>query len=508
VGDLVNTILAVAAIVAATVGLFVGANALADQAPKRFPLFATVSGALVGALVGFLANSGHWFLGGPLWPLGGAAIGALFGRFVWAVPERHRLFTTIKGVLAGGVAGLFIGGLLNLGEWFPGGAAWPATGAIVGAVAGSVVGFRVWGRRPVPADRGYRLQERMRPTIFLAPALIFLGVTLIVPTIRTLYLSLRSKRGEDYVGTKNYREIFGDDRIFNLDGVGHIVTSRLFLVGAVIALAALVIVVARGTQTRRGVDLSSPFPFVSLSTAAALVLLAAVGSLRGVIWNNVFWVVFVTGFSTVLGLAIAVLADRSRGESLAKSLIFMPMAISFVGASVIWRFVYAFTPGGKDQFGLLNAAWVGLGGEPQTWTQQQPWNTMLLIVIMIWIQTGFAMVVLSAAIKAVPTELTEAARVDGASEVQTFWRVTVPQIRPTLAVVVTTLVITVLKIYDIVKVMTNGEFGTNVIANVMFDESFINRDYGTGSALAVLLFISVVPLMIINMRRVRRGEQA
>jgi alpha-glucoside transport system permease protein len=247
---------------------------------------------------------------------------------------------------------------------------------------------------------------------------------------------------------------------------------------------------------------------VSLTTAAILVLLAAVGALSGVVWNNVFWVVFVTAFSTIIGLAIAVLADRSKGEPVAKSLIFLPMAISFVGASIIWRFVYAFTPAGEDQIGLLNAVWVGAGGQPQAWIQQTPWNNLFLIVIMIWIQTGFAMIVLSSAIKGVPVELLEAARMDGASEAQAFWRVTLPQIRPTLAVVVTTLVITVLKIYDIVKVMTNGEFGTSVIANEMFDQAFINRNYGMGSALAVLLFVAVVPLMVINVRRVRKGERA
>jgi alpha-glucoside transport system permease protein len=243
---------------------------------------------------------------------------------------------------------------------------------------------------------------------------------------------------------------------------------------------------------------------MALLAGGTLVLLAGVGALRGVVWTNVYWVVFVTLFSTTLGLAIAWLADRSRGESVAKSLIFMPMAISFVGASVIWRFVYAFTPAGHDQIGLLNAAWVGLGGQPQAWIQQLPWNTLFLIAIMIWVQTGFAMVVLSASIKAVPTELLEAARVDGATEGQTFWRVTLPQIVSTLGVVSVTLIITVLKVYDVVKVMTNGEFGTNVIANQMFDEAFINRNLGRGSALAALLFLAVVPLMILNVRRMRR----
>jgi alpha-glucoside transport system permease protein len=216
-------------------------------------------------------------------------------------------------------------------------------------------------------------------------------------------------------------------------------------------------------------------------------------------------VVAVTGIATGLGLAVAVLADRMKGESVAKALIFLPMAISFVGASVIWRFVYAFQPAGVDQIGLLNAVWVGLGGVPQTVLQAQPWNTFFLIIVLIWGQTGFAMVVLSAAIKAVPDDLIEAARVDGATESQVFWRVVLPQIRTTILVVVTTLVILVMKVFDIVKVMTNGEFGTNVIANEMFDQAFRFNARGQGAALAVVLFVSVLPVMIINVRRVRQG---
>jgi alpha-glucoside transport system permease protein len=445
--QLVGMLVGVVVVTAATIGVFVGANALVDLAPRRFTLFATVAGAAVGAVVGLVANSGGWFLGGPLWPIGGAALGALAGGFVWA-------------------------------------------------------------RHPPPADRRWRIGEKLRPAIFLFPALAFLLVTLIAPTIRTIVLSFRDRQGEESVGTRNYRSIFGDATLFNLEGAGDILTSRLFVVGAIVAAIALVIVILRGVTSRRGIDLSAPTPVISLTTAAILVLLAAMSALRGVIWNNVFWVVFVTGLSTVLGLAIAVLADRSRGENLAKSLIFMPMAISFVGASIIWRFVYAFTPAGEEQIGLLNAVWVGLGGEPQLWIQDGPWNNLFLIAIMIWIQTGFAMVVLSAAIKGVPAELLEAARMDGASEGQTFWRVTVPQIRSTIAVVVTTLVITVLKIYDIVIVMTNGEFGTSVIATEMFQTAFVDRHRGIGAALAVLLLIAVLPLMVVNMRRVRRGEQS
>jgi ABC-type sugar transport system permease subunit len=445
--QLVGMLVGVVAVTAATIGVFVGANLLADQAPKRFTLFATLAGALVGAFVGVVANSGGWFLGGPLWPLGGAALGALLGGLVWA-------------------------------------------------------------RRPPPQERRWRIAERLRPAIFLFPALAFLTVTLVVPTIRTVVLSFRDRRAEESVGTQNYRSIFGDSSLFNVENAGAILTSRLFLVGVVIALVALALVIWRGVSTRRGVDLSARAAVISLTTAAVLVLLAAMSALRGVVWNNVFWVVFVTGLATVFGLAIAVLADRAKGESLAKTLIFMPMAISFVGASIIWRFVYAYTPAGESQIGLLNGVWVGLGGDPQLWVQDRPWNTLFLIVIMIWIQTGFAMVVLSAAIKGVPTELLEASRVDGASEAQTFWRVTVPHIRTTIAVVVTTLVITVLKVYDIVKVMTNGEFGSSVIANEMFTTAFIDRNRGLGAALAVLLFVAVVPLMVVNMRRVRRGEQA
>jgi alpha-glucoside transport system permease protein len=441
--QLVGMLVGVVVVTAATLGVFVGANALVDLAPRRFTLFATVAGALVGAVVGLVVNSGGWFLGGALWPLGGAVLGALVGGLVWA-------------------------------------------------------------RHPPPADRRWRIGEKLRPAIFLFPALAFLLVTLVAPTIRTIFLSFRDRRGEESVGTRNYRSIFGDATLFNMEGAGDILTSRLFVVGAIVAAIALAIVIFRGVTSRRGIDLSAPTPVISLTTAAILVLLAAMSALRGVIWNNVFWVVFVTGLSTVLGLAIAVLADRSRGENLAKSLIFMPMAISFVGASIIWRFVYAFTPAGEEQIGLLNAVWVGFGGEPQLWIQQGPWNNLFLIAIMIWIQTGFAMVVLSAAIKAVPTELLEAARMDGASEGQTFWRVTVPQIRSTIAVVVTTLVITVLKIYDIVIVMTNGEFGTSVIATEMFQTAFVDRHRGIGAALAVLLLIAVLPLMYVNMRRVRR----
>jgi alpha-glucoside transport system permease protein len=229
-------------------------------------------------------------------------------------------------------------------------------------------------------------------------------------------------------------------------------------------------------------------------------------SMRTVFRNNVLWIVGVTSLSTFFGLLMAVLADRVKHESLAKSLVFLPMAISFVGASVIWRFVYDSSRlAGEDQIGLLNAVWVGLGNDPVFWLLETPWNNLLLIVAMIWMQTGFAMIVLSSAIKGVPTELLEAARIDGANEWKVFRHVTLPSIAGTLAVVITTTIILVLKVFDIVRVMTGGRDETSVIANEMIDAIGFGQHERAG-ALAVLLFVAVVPILIYNVRRFRREE--
>jgi ABC-type sugar transport system permease subunit len=349
-----------------------------------------------------------------------------------------------------------------------------------------------------------RWADRVRPWVFVGPALLFIFVMLVVPTVRTLYLSFFDNQGDEFLGGENFGWIFTNDAIFNVSGAGDILGSRLLWVGTAAIVAAVVFGRRSGRQVGVRFDFSDQFAILAITAGVILALFAVFTSLRGVIWNNLWWVVAVTGIATGLGLAVAVLADRMKGESVAKALIFLPMAISFVGASVIWRFVYAFQPAGVDQIGLLNAVWVGLGGVPQTVLQAQPWNTFFLIIVLIWGQTGFAMVVLSAAIKAVPDDLIEAARVDGATESQVFWRVVLPQIRTTILVVVTTLVILVMKVFDIVKVMTNGEFGTNVIANEMFDQAFRFSAAGRGSALAVVLFASVVPVMIYNVRRVRK----
>jgi alpha-glucoside transport system permease protein len=221
--------------------------------------------------------------------------------------------------------------------------------------------------------------------------------------------------------------------------------------------------------------------------------------------NNLLWLVVGTSFVLGFGLLIAVLADRSRIETAAKSVIFMPMAISFVGAGVIWNFIYEVRQKGDDQIGLLNAIWTGLGGDPQAWTALiQPWNNLFLIVIMIWLQTGFAMVVLSAALKGVPSEILEAARSDGANERQVFFRIVLPIIRGTIIAVATTVSIAILKVFDIVYVMTGGRFETEVIANRMFNELFTFRNFGRASAIAVILFVAVIPIMIVNIRSLRR----
>jgi alpha-glucoside transport system permease protein len=337
-------------------------------------------------------------------------------------PRRAWLFLVAAAIV---VALLFALGLLE-----------SATAIVIGA-GGAAVYFvgvnKAIDRLPE------RTQNRVRPWAFVGPVLLFLLAFLVVPAVRTIYLSLFDSSGE-FVGFENYTDLFGDE------------------------------------------------------------------AMRIVFRNNLFWMVGVTAFSTVIGLAMAVLADRIKHESLAKALVFLPMAISFVGASVIWRFVYDSSRlAGEEQIGVLNALWVGLGNEPRFWLLETPWNNFLLIVAMIWMQTGFAMVVLSSAIKGVPTELLEAARIDGADEWKVFRHITLPSIAGTVAVVVTTTIILVLKVFDIVRVMTGGREETSVIANEMID-AIGNGFHERAGALAVLLFLAVVPVLVYNVRRFRREE--
>jgi alpha-glucoside transport system permease protein len=288
-----------------------------------------------------------------------------------------------------------------------------------------------------------RSREAVRPFVFVGPALVILAVYLLYPAINTTILSFRDANGEGFVGLDNYIDIF--------------------------------------TQSE---------------TQRALI-------------NSFLWVIIVPFLAVMIGLGFAVLADKlgKRAEAISKSFIFVPMAISFVGASIVWRFVYNFRPEGfGEQIGLLNGIWTAIGNEPIAWLLQEPWNNFYLMVIMVWLQTGFAMVILSAAIKSVPDDILEAARIDGASEFQVFWRITVPSISSTIVVVTTTIVITVWKVFDIVWVMTGGEFGTSVVAERMVTEFFIFQNDGIGAALAVILLIAVIPLMLINVRRFQEQE--
>jgi alpha-glucoside transport system permease protein len=223
-----------------------------------------------------------------------------------------------------------------------------------------------------------------------------------------------------------------------------------------------------------------------------------------VLTNTAIWVFVVPTVSTFIGLVIAYLTDRMKTAAVVKSLIFMPMAISMVGASIIWKFVYDFEPNLKKvDIGLLSSLSKAVGITPPNWLLENPLNTFLLIVVMIWIQTGFAMVVLSAAMKNIPDEVVEASMLDGASQLKRFVQITVPMIRSSIVVVLTTITIGVLKVFDIVRTMTGGNFSTNVIANEMYSQTFRSLNYGTGSALAIILFLGVVPIIWYNIRQLR-----
>jgi alpha-glucoside transport system permease protein len=289
-----------------------------------------------------------------------------------------------------------------------------------------------------------RLREGVRPYVFIGPALVVLSVFLLYPVINTVLISFRDANGQDLVGLDNYRFVFTDESMLR--------------------------------------------------------------SLR----NTALWIVLVPLVAVSIGLVFAMLADRlQRGEPIAKSFIFLPMAISFVGAAVTFRLIYSYRPTGfGSNIGLMNGVWQGLGNEPVSWLSERPWNNLLLIVIMVWMQTGFAMVVLSAAIKAIPAEIIEAARIDGASELQVFRRIVVPSIRPTIVVVTTYMVINALKVFDIVFVIGNPESnGTEVIAERMIRWFFIRGHQGRAAAVAVVLFLAVIPVMLWNVRRFREQEQ-
>ncbi len=287
------------------------------------------------------------------------------------------------------------------------------------------------------------LRETVRPYVYVGPALVILSVFLVYPVINTILLSFKDETGHSFVGLDNFRFVFTDPSMLR--------------------------------------------------------------SIR----NTGLWIVMVPLCAVSIGLIFATLADRlRRGEAVAKSLIFLPMAISFVGAAVTWRLIYSYRPEGfGTNVGLLNGIKLGLGQDPVAWLSQRPWNNLMLIVIMIWIQTGFAMVVLSAAIKSIPDEIVEAARIDGASELQVFRHITVPSILPTIVVVTTYMVINALKVFDIVFVMGSPEPNqTEVIAERMIHWFFVANNDGRGAAIATVLFLGVLPVMVWNVRQFRQQE--
>lgn len=225
-----------------------------------------------------------------------------------------------------------------------------------------------------------------------------------------------------------------------------------------------------------------------------------------VLRNNLLWLVLGTLLTVFLGLVTAVLADRVRIESAFKAMIFIPMAISFVGASVIWRFVYDYKTSDQAQVGLFNAILTSFHLQPQAWLIDARFNNIALVIVYVWMWTGFCMVILSAALKSIPAELIEAAKMDGANDINIFFRITVPMISPTIAVVATTMIINILKIFDVIYVMTGGDYQTNVVAVEYYQQLFNFNNFGIGSALAVLLLLTILPVMCVNVRQMRSLE--
>ena len=314
--------------------------------------------------------------------------------------------------------------------------------AIVGGVGGALLLFYLLNK--LVESLPQKWEERLKPYAFILPAIAAIGLFLIYPDVRTIILSFANSTSTAWVGLENYTDLLG---------------SRDFRITLI---------------------------------------------------NTLLWIAVVPAVTVAMGLAIATLADRlgPSAEKLTKSTIFLPMAISGVGAATIWRFVYETRPEGETQIGLQNAIWTGLGFDPVAWLQMDTarLNSFLLMIILIWAQVGFSMVLLSAAVKGVPVDTIEAARIDGANERQIFFRVTVPQIWGTVITVFITVLITVLKAFDVVFVMTNGNFNTDIIAVRFFNELFRSGDNGRAAAIVVMLMIAVVPVVIYQVRHFRAEE--
>lgn len=501
-----------------------------------------------------------------------AAVGAVVFGLVgwWRLGTAGAPLAALSGVATGWFIGAWGGADIGAGS--------RGEALLAVAVPAALLGARIGLSVEPEATKRRRIDQRSRSWIFVTPALLFVAFGLLIPLVRTIYLSFRNRTGREFVGWQNYTKgIFKNKKSVDLDDWQNIFTSRLFWIAIAFIAFGLIAGILAGRRTSQTFERGPGS--VGLVLVGFFVLSCAVlSTIRGTIFNNIWWVIVVVSVATVVGLAVAVLADRSKGENAAKTLIFLPMAISFIGAGIIWRFMYQARDVSQNQTGVLNALWVwlgevsnsntsraiavailaligvglallvkrgldakvaasaafpaalllivvyliyrfigpGLGGfvtedgvtkpRPVLFVQEPPFNNIWLMVVLIWIQVGFAMVILSAAIKAVPTELIEAAKVDGATESQVFWRITLPQISPTVGVVVTALFVTVMKVFDIVYAITNGNFGTQVIANEMYQRAFSSGDLGLGSALAVVLFISVIPVMWINIRRMQSAQ--
>jgi alpha-glucoside transport system permease protein len=316
--------------------------------------------------------------------------------------------------------------------------------AIVAGVTGALVLYYVLNKLVETLPQKW--EERIKPFVFIGPAVAAIGLFLIYPAVRTVILSFANAQSTAWVGLENYTDLL---------------SSRDFRVTLV---------------------------------------------------NTLLWILVVPAFTVAFGLGVAVLADRlgARSEKLAKSVIFLPMAISGVGQATIWRFIYESRPAGEPQIGLQNAIVTVLGFDPVAWLQLDTFrvNSFLLMVILIWAQVGFSMVLLSAAVKGVPDETLEAARIDGANERNVFFRVIMPQIWATVIVVFVTVLIAVMKIFDVVYVMTNGNFNTDVIAVRFFNELFRNGNNGRAAAIVVMLMIAVLPVIVYQVRQFRQQEAA
>lgn len=560
-------------------GLFV-ISKLKDQLLVRVGI-GVAMGVLSGWLIG--SNLQIWLRPSPTWvsvilaTIVGAAIG---------VGLKYKAGNYLPKAVLGASIGFAIGAwLLSPLAWEPGTSGASETSAILLAIIPlALLGARFGLGTNPDIRQAAKFDARARAIIFVGPAVLFLSVALVIPALRTIYLSFLDRDAEEFVGFDNYVELFESEDSFDFSNWTNIFTSQLFWLALVLAGVGAAIGLMAGhkrngeiTYERTG---SSVF---SIAFGFLLLMFGIFSVIRGTFFNNIWWVVTVTTMSTILGLLIAVLSDRAgRFENFAKALVFMPMAVSFVGASIVWRLQYQPRDPTSEQTGVMNAVWVALGklsraGEagntypsasryvvlvflaaivafivykaagrirsdltfslhvtglvvfgylfvelarrslggftttadgnivPDTilFLQEPPFNNVFLMVVLIWIQTGFAMVILSAAIKSVPSEFLEAARVDGATDSQTFFNVTLPQILPTVGVVVTTLIVLVSKVFDIVKVTTGGNFDTNVLANDMYSTSFNFFNIGLGAAIAVFILISVLPVMVYNIRRMQ-----